>query len=310
VGSEGRKLNIVTNINQPDPTGKVFLFPNFGSILQLNSVGTSNYNALQTSFRVRAWHGLTSTFGYTWSHALDEISEYRAVLADDSRDIKRDYGNGDYDTRHLFTVGLTYDVPGLSSGPKLLTHGWQLSSLMNWHSGQPYDGSLSGLSLIGDPFAGISHSFSAANGGTLWINPTAFCQAGVGTCPTGPIVGNPDGTINDLGNVSRNKFHGPGYGAVDLSIIKNIPVRERFKVQLRAEMFNLFNRVNLASSLGSVPTGGCGGTSTNNGRCLPFGDPNYSGFGLVSDTIGDFNGAPGIGPGEAFNMQLAIKIIF
>jgi len=31
---------------------------------------------------------------------------------------------------------------------------------------------------------------------------------------------------------------------------------------------------------------------------------------MVSDTIGDFNGAPGLGPGEEFNMQLVIKLIF
>ena len=305
VGSQGRKLNIVTNINQPDnATGTIFPFPNFGSILRLNSVGTSNYNALQTTFKVRSWHGVTSTFGYTWSHALDEISEYRAVIADDANNIKRDYGNGDYDTRHLFTAAVAYEIPRAPHGPKLLTEGWLLSSLMNWHSGQPYDTTLSGLSLLGDPFAGLSHKFSAANGGTLWINPTAFCAAGVGTCPTGPIVGG-----SPLGNVSRNKFTAPGYGSVDLSIIKDIPIRERLKVQLRAEMFNLFNRINLASGPGSVSTGGCTPNPAS-GRCAPASDPNYSGFGLVSDTIGDFNGAPGIGPGEAFNMQLAIKIIF
>jgi hypothetical protein len=304
VGSQGRKLNIVTNINQPDPTGTIFPFPNFGSILQLNSVGTSNYNALQTSFRVRGWHGLTSTFAYTWSHALDEISEYRAVVADQTNNIKLDYGNGDYDTRHLFTTTLTYDVPGSSHGPKLLTHDWHLSSVMNWHTGQPYDEVLSGLSLLGNPFAGLSHNFSAAGGGTLWLNPTAFCAAGVGTCPTGPVVGG-----NDLGNVSRNKFYGPGYGDVDLSIFKNIPIRERLKIQLRADMFNLFNRVNLASGPGSVTTGGCAPNPVT-GQCAAPGTAAYSGFGLVSDTIGDFNGAPGIGPGEAFNMQLAIKIIF
>src|SRR5581483_9658004 len=50
---------------------------------KLNSVGTSNYNALQSSFKIRSWHGISSTFGYTWSHALDQISEYRAVIADD-----------------------------------------------------------------------------------------------------------------------------------------------------------------------------------------------------------------------------------
>ena len=86
----------------------------------------------------------------------------------------------------------------------------------------------------------------------------------------------------------RNKFYGPGYGSVDFSVIKDIPIKERFTLQLRAEMFNLFNRVNLASGPGSVDYGS----------------------GYVSDTIGDFNGAPGIGPGEAFNMQLGIKIKF
>jgi len=305
VGSQGRKLNIVTNINQPDnATGTIFPFPNFGSILQLNSVGTSNYNALQTTLKVRSWHGLSSTFGYTWSHTLDEISEYRAVIADDANNIKLDYGNGDYDTRHVFTTTLTYDIPGYSRGPRWLTHDWQISSIMNWHTGQPYDEVHSGLSLLGDPFSGVSHNFSAKGGGTQWINPTAFCAAGVGTCPTGPIVaGTP------LGNLARNKFYGPGYGDVDLSIFKNIPIRERLKVQLRADMFNLFNRVNLASGPGSVPTGGCQPNPVT-GKCVATTDPTFSGFGLVSDTIGDFNGAPGIGPGEAFNMQLAIKLIF
>src|SRR5581483_4369178 len=97
VGTQARKLNIVGNINQPNNAGAV-PFPNFGSFIQLNSVGTSNYNALQSSFKIRSWHGISSTVGYTWSHALDQISEYRAVIADDVTNIKRDYGNGDYDT--------------------------------------------------------------------------------------------------------------------------------------------------------------------------------------------------------------------
>ena len=288
VGSQGRKLNIMTNINQNGA------FPNFGSILQLNSIGTSNYNALQTSLRIRSWHGLTSQFGYTWAHTLDEISEYRAVIADDPNNIKLDYGNGDYDTRHLFTTSLTYEIPGSSHGPKLLTHGWQVSTLMNFHTGQPSDITRLGLDLIGDPFSGVDHKFSAAKGGTLWWNPAAFAVPASG-----------------IGNLSRNKFRGPGYGDLDFSIFKNIPVKERFTIQLRAEMFNLFNRVNLASGPGSVGSScATDPTAANPRQCVGPSSPLYSGFGLVSDTIGDFNGAPGIGPGEAFNMQLAIKIIF
>ena len=284
VGSQGRKLNIVSNINQYNA------FPNFGSIIQLNSVGTSNYNALQSTLKLRSWHGLTSQFGYTWAHSLDEISEYRAAIADDAHNIKADYGNSDFDTRHLFTASFTYQIPGSSYGPRILTHGWEVTSLLNFHTGQPFDEVLplgdpsspfnsakQYLRLVSNPFGGIGHTFSAANGGEVWINPAAFCDPTAAAACSGKPFG-------------RNKLYGPGYGSVDLSVLKTIPIMERVKVQLRAEMFNLFNRINLASGPGAVN--------------------DYTSTGLVSDTIGDFNGAPGIGPGEAFNMQLVAKIIF
>jgi hypothetical protein len=279
VGSEGRKLSTMLNINQlgAAPTGRFNgVYPNAGSIIQLNSDGTSNYNSLQTTLRIRAYHGLSTQVGYTWAHALDDMSEYRGVIPLDSYNLKAEYGNGDFDTRQNFTTTLTYDVPGSSHGPRILTHGWQVSSLLSFHTGQPFNitGGFNrpGCDLVADPFAGVAHTFSAAAGGEQWVNPAAFnC-----TSPT-----------TFLGNLTRNKFYGPGYGSVDLSVFKNIAVTERLKVQLRAEMFNLLNRINLASGGGAVGSNG-----------------------FVSDTIGDFNGAPGIGPGEAFNMQLAAKIIF
>jgi len=95
-------------------------------------------------------------------------------------------------------------------------------------------------------------------------------------------------------------------------VIKTIPITERVRVQLRAEIFNLLNRINLASGPGSVSIG-TGSTCHQDpatSRCAAPSSALYGGFGKVTDTIGDFNGAPGIGPGEAFNMQLAIKIIF
>jgi hypothetical protein len=279
VGSEGRKLSTMLQINQEGAQtfGRFNAqYPNVNTIQQLNSIGTSNYNSLQSTLRVRSFHGLSTQFSYTWAHALDVMSEYRAVVPLDSYNLKAEYGNGDFDTRHNFTTSLNYEVPGSSHGPKILTHGWQVNSLLSFHTGQPFNitGGFNrpGCDLVGDPFAGVSHTFSAAAGGEQWVNPAAFnC-----TSPT---------TFS--GNLSRNKFYAPGYGSVDLSVFKNIPIGERLRVQLRAEMFNLLNRINLASGGGSVSSGG-----------------------FVSDTIGDFNGAPGIGPGEAFNLQLAAKIIF
>jgi hypothetical protein len=300
VGSQGRKLNIVSNINQGNAVS-----PNFGNILQLNTIGTSNYNALQTIFRTRAWRGLSTQFAYTWSHALDEVSEYRGQVLDDAFNLKADYGNSDFDTRHLFTVSGTYDVPkapwATSSWSKRAFNDWQVSTVMNWHKGQPSDETLSGLSLIGNPYANVSHTFDPSFG-TQWWNPAAFCLPNSNPALSTACPG--------AANLSRNKFTGPGFGDVDLSFIKNVPITERVKVQLRADFFNLFNRINLASGVGAVgstcaPAAPVPPATTATGICTTS-----SGFGQVSDTIGDFNGAPAIGPGEARNIQLVAKIIF
>jgi hypothetical protein len=279
VGSEGRKLSVMLNINQNGAFNAQY--PNYGSILQLNSIGTSNYNSLQTTLKVRSYHGFNAQFAFTWSHALDEITEYRGVLPFDSTNLHQEYGNSDFDTRLNFTSFFSYEVPGSSHGPKWLTHGWMVSSLLSFHTGQPFNFDAGtqrpGVNLIGDPYAGINQSFNLANGGLQYVNPNAFCTPGPGCA----------GTTNPAGNLGRNVLHGPGFGDIDLSVFKTFSVFERFKIQLRAEMFNLYNRKNFASGAGSV-----------------------GGNGVVSDTIGDFNGAPGLGPGEPFNLQLAAKVIF
>ena len=214
------------------------------------------------------------------------MTEYRGQIPLDSFNLRQEWGSGDFDTRNNFTTFWTYDIPGSSHGPKILTHGWQVSSLWSFHSGQPFNFAginpsgtqRPGLNLVADPFAGVSHTFNASSGGEPWVNPAAFCIPGAAGC-AGPTSPN--------GDLGRNAFTGPGFADVDLSVIKNIPVTERIKVQLRAEMFNTLNRKNLATGAGSV---------------------NSKGF--VGDTIGDFNGATGLGPGEPFNMQLVGKIIF
>jgi len=289
VGSEGRKLSIMLDINQLPGThadGALTQFPNYGGVNQLNSIGTSNYNALQTTLRLRAWHGLSAQMAYTWAHELDEISAYRGALPFDSTNLKAEYGNGDFDTRNNLSATLTWDIPGSSHGPRWVTHGWSVNSLMTFHGGQPFDQTRTGYDIIGDPFAGVSHSFqkTATFTGVTWINPAAFCLPALdgGTAPcSGPNIFG--------GDLRRNQIFGPGFSDVDLSVFKNIPITERVKAQFRIEMFNLFNHINLASG-----TGGATSLST----------------GTITDTIGDYNGAPGIGPGEAFNLNLGLKIIF
>lgn len=307
VGSAAHRLLTTQDINQAglNPTGNVVQssrpyygqFPDFGIINQIESNGNSNYNSLQAVLKTRRWHRFTGQFTYTWAHALDDMTAYRGATPQDSFFIQGDYGNSDFDTRQNFTGLLNYDLPN-GSRLKLLSTGWTLSSLLSFHTGQPFNittnvdttGTGEGVQrvdLIGNPYAGVSHAFSAS--GVQWVNPAAFAAPAPGT----------------YGTLSRNFLYGPGFGDVDFSVVKNTKITERVSTQFRIELFNLFNRINLAP-----PNSGCGVSDPlsplqANRVCLAS-----SGLGVTADTIGDYNGAPGIGPGEAFNLQLALKIIF
>jgi hypothetical protein len=301
VGTQGRRLLVLRDINQA-ALGSGFLpgtnaagftfqqasrpyfssFPNFGVIDEIQSEGTSNYNGLQITLRTTNWHGLSSQFNYTWAHSLDEVTQYVGALPQDSTNFKNDYGNSDYDIRHNFNGYLVYDIPGSSHGPKWLSHGWEVTTKVAFRTGLPFtihatsDTSGTGENTargvqVGDPYAGVDRTHTQGNP-VQWINPSAFVNPANGV----------------FGSVGRNTVRGPRYGDVDLSFLKNIPIKERLRAQLRIELFNIFNRLNL-----SQPNGYIGG-----------------GFGQSFDTIGDANGSPGIGPGEPFNTQVALKFIF
>jgi hypothetical protein len=94
---------------------------------------------------------------------------------------------------------------------------------------------------------------------------------------------------NLFGTMRRNQLFSPGYEDVDFSVFKDGHITERIAAQFRVEMFNLLNHTNLAPPDSSYSDGG---------------------FGNITTTIGNYNGAPGIGPGEPFNTQFALKILF
>jgi hypothetical protein len=300
VGSQGRRLLTLADINQPtlgDPNTAqerrpFSAFPNFGIINQIESDGSSNYNSLQAALKMKSWHGLTSQLTYTWAHALDDMTQYRGALPQNSLDLRDDYGNSDFDTRQNFTALLSYELPGPSKGAQWLLRGWQVSGLLSFHTGQPFtvltedDNSgtnefVQRVNEVGDPFADVSHNTMVTANGTKfvqWINPAAFALPAEGT----------------FGTMGRNQLYGPGFGDVDFSVLKNFRINERLKLQFRTEIYNLFNRLNLAAP-----------------NTFIFAGPNaQNGFGQSTDTIGDAFGAPGIGPGEPFNVQFALKMIF
>jgi hypothetical protein len=292
VGSQSRKQVTLRDINQaalnststtPIQSTRPYYsqYPRYGVINQVESNGDGNYNSLQATFKTSDFHGLTSVLNYTWSHNLDDMTVYRSRLPQDSNNLRGDYGNSDYDVRNVFNGALFYALPRLGRGPGWLSEGWRVNGTLQYRDGLPFNiatsSDTSGTgekyqrpNLVGNPYA-VTHTF--ATSGIQWINPAAFATPAKGT----------------FGNLRRNQVFGPGYGDIDLSIFKDTRIAKKVTLELRAELFNLYNRNNYAQP---------GGT---------FGS---SSFGKVSDTTGDANGSPGIGPGEPFNTQIAAKLIF
>jgi hypothetical protein len=254
---------------------------NFGSIYEARSNLGSNYSSLQASVRLQNWHHLASSFGYTWGHALDYETGALPYLPQDPLNEKAEYGNSDFDVRQTFTGYLNYQVPE-APGPSRLVKGWELTSGISFHDGTPYtvisatnpsgngENADRAVQVASNPEAGVSHAIT--NGAVQWFSPTAFVDAAAGQySPT-----------------RRGQNTNPGYGAVDLAVLKTTQIRERVSAQFRADMINIFNRTNLA----------------------PAGWPTAGEAGQVGSTIGPFLGNPGIGPGEPFNVQFSLKILF
>lgn len=258
-------------------------FPNFSIINQVNSAVGSSYNALQATLRSSSWHGLTSQFAYAWSHNLDDSSVFNTI-PQNSLNLQGDWGNANNDIRNHFASYVNYVIPSLAYGPKALTQGWEVNGILKFQDGEPVNvltgadnsgtaegedrATKTGPALNSDRSV-QQHAFAQ------YLNPSSF------TVPA-------NGTYGSLG---RNQVTGPGFGDVDLSLLKNIPIyRERVHAQFRVEMFNVFNRVNLAQPLNNLGYGPA--------------------FGWSTSTIGVSYGAPGIGSGEPYNTQLALKILF
>ncbi|MBV9762148.1 MAG: TonB-dependent receptor [Acidobacteriaceae bacterium] len=257
-------------------------FPNLGPIDEVQSVANSNFNGLLGSLRTSNFHGVTTKLSYTYGHSLDDLSYARGIIPQNSYCLACDYGNSDFDIRSSFSMFLAYTLPQPTKY-RAIFGGWQINTLFSFFTGTPftvYSGNdSSGTSeyadraeVVGNPFANVPPS-DRATSTAYWFNPAAFALPAPGT----------------YGNESRNEFYGPPTHQIDFSIFKNIPITEKVNLQLRGEIFNIFNFRNLAEPANNV---------------------SGSNLGIVSTTYDVTFGAPGIGPGAPRNVQLAAKIIF
>ncbi len=289
-------------------------------IYQQETSSNSTYNALQTSFRINDWHGLTSTLNYTWSHSIDDASDgedfvQNAAQPTDSTNPQLNRGNSNFDVRNRMTWNFIYEFPKLKGSWQRLTDGWGVNGIVSVQSGQPFF-----IILVNDDFDGAATFFSKPDVvGPIRYNqsdprnfldlssfaaPCTF-SAGGGTDSAGACQ---PGTRH-FGNLGRNSLVGPHFRQLDFSLFKNTALTERVKMELRFEAYNLFNHPNFANPylpnfFSQADGNGLGPASATSK--LGVGQ----GF-LGLTTTGDVGiGYPFLGSGGPRGLQIAAKFTF
>ena len=229
--------------------------------------GISNYNALQLQARKRLSFGLQFTASYTWSHALDEQSGLGLFFTGNNPLVpKSNYASADFDQTHVFLVNYSYQFPNLVKNKALgqVANGWIIGGQTVAQSGQPYSvydfsGSVGSLyfgtsNYIGNPLvplkAGVTpkqaqlQGTTGVNAGSPVLNANDFAPQFVapGTNGVPPCDASGCDLYESLyGSTGRNVFRGPFQVRFDMSLAKELPIKERFRLRFEADAFNIFN---------------------------------------------------------------------
>jgi hypothetical protein len=241
-------------------------YPQYTSVsLYRNNVGTTRYLGLELSVRQRLSRGLSYSVAYTRSKLMDDASSVfdasiltgpiaNYPVADSfDRARERDYSTGDIP--HVFVSSVVWDLP-VGAGRARQLHGvlgsiandWTATTLVTLQSGVPVAITQTNLNapfgfgvqrpnLVGDPTLPADQRTE-----TQWFNTAALAIAPVFT----------------LGSASRNPVRGPSYRNVDLALMRRIPIGQSRAIEVRAEVFNLLNTVNLGTPSSTAGTAAFG----------------------------------------------------
>ena len=249
--------------------------------------GNSNYNSLQVSLNRRFTGGLMLGISYTRSKCMDTTDTFTTAIRFDSNTHTGLYGPCGFDVPSNFVANYVYPFPKFASWVKAGNNGIAKAFLNDWQiSGQT-------SFLSGTPF---TPGFSVA--GAYGVNFTGTPSWGPALlCVRDPRTGTSDSPYNRLnvaafalpavGSIglgcSRNLVYGPGTNDWDMSLQKNVPLKERARLLLRGEAFNVFNHTQFSGVRSSLTYGSITNPVPTN---LPYNSSgqlvNINGFGTVS----------------------------
>jgi len=264
----------------------------YGDITEAGNVFLSQYHALQVKYEQRFVAGLTLLNSFTYGRSTDNASaslEGNTPSPQDANNLAADYSQSDYNLPVSNITSLVYDLP-FGHGRQFLSNdngfvdaflgGWQISAVNTMQAGTPYN-----LTYSPNSATAVSPQISATYRGANEYRPNAVQDVAKVNCSSGhsclknvlangtvqyvnltaytlPSIQNSNGTLlSPFGDASRNPGRTPAFYETDLDLNKHFRLPgDRFGLEFRSELYNLFNHTNLY-----LPSGGLSGTLTKNG---------------------------------------------
>jgi hypothetical protein len=214
---------------------------NFQEVVEDISGINSIYNSLQVSLEKRFSHGFNVSANYTYGKSIDQVSyltDLCGVNVINPYNARAYRAVSDFNVPHRFVLNYLWQLPSPKGGMmKVLLGGWETSGIWNWQSGFPLNITSAddrSLTAVGNDLAdevGPRSYTSGPLGARIlqWFNTSSFTSAQLGT----------------FGNAGRNILIGPRTFNIDFSAHKLFTIRERWRLQYRAEFFNFLNHTQL-----------------------------------------------------------------
>jgi hypothetical protein len=294
-------------------------YPGIGSITRKEESASSVYHAFEASVR-HSVGGLQLNLAYTYSHSIDDSSDYSDVSLINAYDLNAFRASSNFDQRHVFNIGYVYDLPFFKNAG--LTHkllgGWEWSGITLIQSGTPFSVYNSGGNGVPGDNAGVANA--VATSGASWPdvvgNPRSAVQQIAGL-PFGPLLFNPAAFVAPrgltFGDAGRNILTNPFRTNFDMALLKHFAITESKYFEFRAEGFNIFNHTEFSW------LGGDAGSAANN-QGLGTAGSSIGCYGGANNSAGDPSCTLPSGAGVAFLhatavhnariLQLALKFIF
>jgi hypothetical protein len=283
VGAAGRKLLAFLDYSQP-----LIDFPTTTTEIAIQrNLGKSSYQALQLQYQLPLRRGLQILASYTLARAEDNATQDESGVGGADL-LAREYGPSDFDVRHVLSTAVTYDLPRLS-GPALVRgslNGWGLDLLVRYQSAFPVSPTTGARIVSPSGARAFSLRPDLVQGQPLYVKDA--------TVPGGRRFNRAAfqaPASNQQGNFLRNGLRGFPASEVDLALRREFKLRESVKLQLRAELFNVFNHPNFGSPVNTITD-------------PLFGQPKQ----MLGRSLGGLNALYQMGGPRSG--QLAIKLIF